>query len=386
MLLLKGGTVLTMGPMGVLRQGDVLIDGGKIVSTAEQIEPQSGWSVIDVKGMYVLPGLVDPHSHAGGMKNEPYHDDLNEMSSPVQPEMNSYYGIDPEDPIFRDLMQDGITSCCVVPGSGNVIGGVGIVLKSAGETLDGRVIRNPAVLKAAAGVNPKAVYASKSMAPMTRMSWSHMLRSYFRRVREYMDDKAAGKKPAYDQGLENGALVLNRQMPLKVHAYQHDMMSVLDIAKEFDFLVTLDHAQGASDFLEELQDPHVAGVIFGPVVMGLAPGEPCKADYAALPLLDQRGVLTAVNTDAPAATGQTLIFHVGEAVRAGMEPERAVAMVTINAAKILGCEDRIGSLEPGKDADIAVYSGYPGLDVTAENRMTIVDGNIVFDGRGQTIC
>jgi len=386
LLLLKGGTVLTMGPMGTLAQGDVLIDDGKIVSVAEQIEPQPQWRVLDLTGLYVLPGLIDSHSHAGGTRNEPYSDDLNEMTGPLQPELNSYYGIDPEDPIFEDILQDGITSSCIVPGSGNVIGGVGIVLKSAGKSYGERIVRNPAVLKAAAGINPKAVYAAKSMAPMTRMSWSHLLRSYFRRVRTYLDAKQAGENPTYDEGLENGVLVLNKQMPLKVHAYQHDMMSILEIAQEFDFMITLDHAQGASDFLEELQDPHVAGVIFGPVVMGLAPGEPCKADYAALPLLDQRGVLTAVNTDAPASTGQTLIFHVGEAIRAGMEPERAIAMVTSNAAKILGCEDRIGSLEPGKDADIAVFTGYPGLNVTAENCLTIVDGEIVFDKRGETVC
>ena len=386
MLLLKGGTVLSMGPQGTLAQGDVLIDGGKIASVAPQIQPESHWQVIDLHGLYVLPGLVDAHSHAGGTRNEPYMDDVNELTNPVQPELNSYYAVNPEDPIFADLLQDGITTSCIVPGSGNVIGGVGIVLKSAGVSYQNRVIRNPAVLKAAAGVNPKAVYAAKSMAPMTRMSWSYLLRSYFSRVRAYLNAKEAGEAPPYDEGLEHGALGLTGQIPLKAHVYQHDMISVLEIAKEFDFQVTLDHAQGASDFLEELQDSHVAGVIYGPVVMGLAPGEPCKADYAALPLLDAQGVLTAVNTDAPASTGRTLLFHVGEAVRAGMAPERAIAMITINPAKILGCADRIGSLEPGKDADVVVFRGYPALDVTAEVCMTIVDGSIVFDERRGTVC
>lgn len=172
--------------------------------------------------------------------------------------------------------------------------------------------------------------------------------------------------------------MLEKKIPLKVHSYMHDMMTLLEIAKEFDILVTVDHAQGASDFLEELNDPHIHGVIFGPTCEPLFPGEGGKLDYECCKGLDDEGVSVSVMTDGPVTTVNMLLFEMGECVRRGMDPVRALAMVTSNAAKIVGVSDRVGSLTVGKDADILIWSKLPTVATDAILERVIIDGETVF--------
>ena len=253
MLCLKNATVITMAKAGVLEHCDVLLENGKIAAVGPDLICDG--EVIDATGLWVTPGLVDAHSHIGGFPTDGSADaDLNEITNPLTPELSSYDGITLTDVGFQTALRGGITTSCVIPGSANVICGWGVVIKNAGGTLKERVIRHPAVLKAAMGINPKGCYAPKQRAPMTRMAIAEMMREYFRKVREYMEKKeAAGDDPAklppYDLGLEHGIPVLKKEIPLKVHSYMHDMMTLLQIADEFDFDVTIDHAQGATDFL-----------------------------------------------------------------------------------------------------------------------------------------
>lgn len=380
MYLIKNGTIYTMGDAGVVT-GDVLVDNGKIVKIGINIQAD-GAEIIDAEGKCVVPGFVDAHSHIGGLSSM-MDMDLNELTDPLTPQLNAMYSIKPDYRQFMDAARTGITTNCVIPGSGNVVGGLGIVIKSAGGSAKERIIKSPAVLKAALGINPKGVYGPKFRMPMSRMGIAFLLDDYFRRVSEYAAKKeAAGgdmdKLPPYDEGLENGLLVLTRKIPLKVHCYQHDMMTVLEIAKKYDILVTMDHAQGASDFYEELSDEHVKGVIFGPSCAGLMPGEMDKMDPECCKGLDDRGILVAVMTDAPATRSSMLYNEMGEAVRWGMDPVRALAMVTINPAKILDCEDRIGSLEEGKDADILIFDGMPALETKAVLEMVMINGKIIM--------
>lgn len=388
-MLVKGGTLYTMGPAGVV-EADLRLRGGKVAEVGQGLEPEEGETVVDAAGKCVTPGLVDAHSHIGGLV-ESGDDDLNELTDPRTPEMDAVFGIDPDSKFFGIALDQGITTSLVIPGSGNVIGGWGVVVKSAGPSLAERVVRHPAVLKAATGINPKGVYSKKSQMPMTRMAVNYLLRSYLRDARSYMERKeaaeaaeAAGKPegerakaPDFDLGLEHGIPVLKRQIPLKVHTYMHDMTQVVDIAREFDIEVTIDHAQGASDFLDELCDPHVRGVIFGPVNVGLFPGEGGIIDYECLKALDDRGVAVAVMTDGPVSIENMLVFEAGEAVRAGMDPVRALAMVTSNAARILGVEERVGSLEPGKDADVCVWSALPTVAADAVLEHVVAGGALV---------
>ena len=379
MYVIRNGTVYTMKDDKPI-QADILVKNGKIEKIAQNIEVKNA-DVIDASGKVVLPGFVDAHSHIGGvwMTDE----DLNECTNPVTPELDSYYGINPKDKQFRTAIKCGITTSCLIPGSGNVIGGWGIVLKSNEGSIDERLLKHPVCLKAATGINPKGVYSKTNQMPMSRMGIAFLLRDYLRKVQEYMDkkEKAKGdpkKMPPYDLGLEHGIPVLEKKIPLKVHTYMHDMVTVVEIAKEFDINVTIDHAQGASDFYDVLKDKHVKGVIFGPISSSLFPGEGGKIDFECCKGLDERGITISVMTDGPVTPENLLICEVGEAVRKGMDPVRALRMITINAAKILMVDDRVGSLEKGKDADILIFDALPSQDVRANLLMTMIDGKVEY--------
>lgn len=378
MYVIKNALVYTMADAGVVK-ADVLVENGKIAAIGENLSAET---VIDAAGKVVTPGFVDAHSHIGGIADlTPLGEDLNEITNPLTPELDAYYGINPKDKCFGYAIEQGITTSCLIPGSANVVCGWGMAYKSAGEH---RLIKDPVALKAAMGINPKGCYAAKKMAPMTRMAIANLMKKYLRDVKDYMAKKAAAgddatKLPPYDLGLEHGIPVIEKKIPLKVHSYMHDMMTLLEIAKEFDILVTMDHAQGASDFADELADPHVKGVVFGPTCEPLFPGEGGKLDYECCKMLDDRGVNVAVMTDGPVTAINMLLYEIGEAVRKGMDPVRALGMVTVNAARILGIEDRVGSLAVGMDADILVWSALPSLAADAVLERVIIDGKTVFE-------
>lgn len=378
MYVIKNALVYTMADAGVVK-ADILVENGKVAAIGENLSAET---VIDAAGKVVTPGFVDAHSHIGGIADlTPLGEDLNEITNPLTPELDAYYGINPKDKCFGYAIEQGITTSCLIPGSANVVCGWGMAYKSAGEH---RLIKDPVALKAAMGINPKGCYSAKKMAPMTRMAIANLMKKYLRDVKDYMAKKAAAgddatKLPPYDLGLEHGIPVIEKKIPLKVHSYMHDMMTLLEIAKEFDILVTMDHAQGASDFADELADPHVKGVVFGPTCEPLFPGEGGKLDYECCKMLDDRGVNVAVMTDGPVTAINMLLYEIGEAVRKGMDPVRALGMVTVNAARILGIEDRVGSLAVGMDADILVWSALPSLAADAVLERVIIDGKTVFE-------
>ena len=378
MYVIKNALVYTMADAGVVK-ADILVENGKVAAIGENLSAET---VIDAAGKVVTPGFVDAHSHIGGIADlTPLGEDLNEITNPLTPELDAYYGINPKDKCFGYAIEQGITTSCLIPGSANVVCGWGMAYKSAGEH---RLIKDPVALKAAMGINPKGCYAAKKMAPMTRMAIANLMKKYLRDVKDYMAKKAAAgddatKLPPYDLGLEHGIPVIEKKIPLKVPSYMHDMMTLLEIAKEFDILVTMDHAQGASDFADELADPHVKGVVFGPTCEPLFPGEGGKLDYECCKMLDDRGVNVAVMTDGPVTAINMLLYEIGEAVRKGMDPVRALGMVTVNAARILGIEDRVGSLAVGMDADILVWSALPSLAADAVLERVIIDGKTVFE-------
>lgn len=384
MLLIKNGTVITMENDEILDGTDVLCKDGKIAAIGKNLSADA--EIVDAKGKLVLPGFVNPHSHVGGFAADGSNDeDLNEITNPVTAGLSAYYGINPDDRAFAYDAEVGITTSGITPGSANVVGGWVIAFKSAGKDIDTRLVKEPVALKAAMGINPKGCYGGKQgKLPGSRMGIAQVLREYFLSVKEYRKKKADAlnapeKKPKYDLDLEHGIPVLEKKIPLKVHSYHQDMLTVLRIADEFDFQVTLDHALGASDFYEELAgNPHLHGVIYGPVGSGIMPGELCKLDFDCLKGLDDRGVTVSVMTDGPITNNHVLVDEAGEAVRKGMDPLRALAMITVNGAKMILVDDRVGSVKLGKDADLLVYDGLPTRDLTAVNQMTVIDGTIVY--------
>ena len=182
----------------------------------------------------------------------------------------------------------------------------------------------------------------------------------------------------YDTGLENVCRVLRREIPIKVHCEQFDMLTTIRIAKEFNVEFTLDHAWGAGDFIDDIVDSGCRGVIYGPIGVPLLPGECGKIDIGVLVELDKKGVNCAIMTDGPILNPEVIIIQAGEVIRFGGDIERVLNMLTINPAKILGIEDRVGSIEEGKDADIVIFKGMPAVDTNATVAYTIINGEVVY--------
>lgn len=220
--------------------------------------------------------------------------------------------------------------------------------------------------------------------PMTRMGIAEVIRDCLRRGQAYLAKQdlakqGKGEAPTYDQGLENVGRVLRKEIPIKVHCEQFDMLTTLRIAEEFDILCTLDHAWGSSDFYEEIcGSKHLHGLIYGPIGVPLLPGECGKIDIESLAVLDERGVNCAIMTDGPILHPDQIVTQAGEALRFGAPHESVLRMLTIQAAQIGLIDDRVGSIEEGKDADLCLYKGIPGLDADAHCVRTMVDGNWAF--------
>mgnify|MGYP000064531596 CR=1 FL=1 len=376
MLVIKNAKIYTSAGV-VYEKGDILIENGKIVDVGENLNCEQG-EIIDCSGLTVIPGIVDAHSHIGGFGTDMSDQDLNEMTKNTTPEVEAIYSINAKSLMFQRAIKAGITTSCIAPGSGNVIGGLACAVKSHGKSIYDMCIKNPVALKAALGGNPKGVYGKRNQLPMTRMGIASVLRDTLIKGKEYIIKREKGEAD-FDAGLENVAKVLRKEIPLKVHCEQFDMLTTIRIAEEFDIEFTLDHAWGASDFYDDIVDSkNLKGVIYGPIGVLLLPGECGKIDIYSLIELDKRGVTCAIMTDGPICNPELIIVQAGEVVRFGGDIERVINMLTINPARIIGVDDRVGSIEKGKDADLVIFEGMPALDTNAKVRYTIINGEIVY--------
>lgn len=381
MLLIKNATIYTMADE-VIDNGDIFIKDGKIAEVGAGIDAPEA-EVLDAAGLVALPGLIDTHTHIGGF--DPIATDamdLNEMTDPVTPQVQAIHGIDISDKNFQKAHKAGVTTVCIAPGSGNVIGGWAFAAKTAGSNIFDMTLKNPCALKMAFGGNPKGIYGKKFQAPMTRMGIASLIRAALRTARDYIEKKEAAeddksKLPPYDAKSEAIIPVLKKEIPLKIHCEQFDMITAIDIAKEFDCDYSIDHGWAAYDFYDELVEGG-GTVMFGPTGVVNGYGELTGADIFCVKELDERGLNVTLITDAPIFSMDHLVNAAGEAVRWGTPHERALRMITINGAVALGLEDRVGSLEPGKDADIALFKGIPALDTHADVQYTLIDGKVVY--------
>lgn len=380
MLLIKNATVYTMEEEGILEGNDILIQEGKIAKVGQGL-PAGDAEIIDASGLVVIPGMIDAHSHAGGGFSDS-GSDLNEVTDPVTPHLHAIHSTDINEAGFKEIHKTGTTACCFVPGSANVICGTGFVGKTGGKgSVYDLALLQPAVMKCAMGGNPKG-YGRKDKAPATRMGVASLFRGALRKAKEYMEEQeaAAGHKerlPAYDAKCEALIPVLKRALPLKVHSEQFDMLTVIQIAKEFGCDYTIEHGWACNLYVDEL----VAGggdIMFGPIGIAEGYGELTGGDVGFLKELDDRGLNVCLITDGPIYGPDVLLISAGEAVRYGIDHLRALRMITINPAVGLRVDDRIGSIKVGKDADLAIFEGTPALDTGAKIRYTIIDGEVIF--------
>ena len=380
MLLIKNGYIKSMsGPD--LPTGAVLIgDDGKILSVAESIEAPDA-TVIDAQGRLVTPGCVDAHCHIG-LHNEACGwegRDYNEMADPLTPHMRAIDSIYPMDESFALAIQGGVTSACTGPGSANVVGGTFVAIKLTGKRVDKMIIKDPVAMKCAFGENPKRCYGQAGKkSPTTRMATAALLRELLFKTKRYVEDKESGKTPGFDMKLEAMIPVIKGEIPLKAHAHRSDdILTAIRIAKEFGVKITLDHCTDGAVIADELAEEGLPAFV-GPSLGSKSKLELINKSFATPKVLVDAGVKVSIITDAPVIPLQYLPMCAALAVNEGLSQEDAWKAITINPAESTGIGDRVGSLEPGKDGDVVIWTADPMTTVGAQSYMTIVDGKIVY--------
>ena len=365
--------------------GEMLVDGGKIVAIGETVNAPEGCEVIDAKGALVCPGFIDAHTHIGLHEEAVRWEgaDYNEVSAPITPEMRAIDAINPRDEAFRVALSGGVTTACTGPGSANVIGGTFTAIKLHGDNVDDMILREAVAMKIAMGENPKGCYGQQGKkTPVTRMAIAALLRGTLAKAKKYAADIAladAENKPRpFDFQMEAMLPVINREIPLKAHAHRaDDILTVLRVCKEFDVDVTLDHVTEGHlivDKLAEAKKPVLVGPSFG----SKSKFELREKSFQTPGILANAGLDVCIITDAPVIPLNYLPLCAGLAMREGMEEDAAWRAITINPAKVAGIDERVGSLEAGKDADFVLWQGNPLKDVQARAKMVFVNGENVL--------
>ncbi len=390
--LIKGATVLT-GTDKEIVGGDVLMQDGKIKEVGQNIPAPQGAVVVDGKGKFVTPGIIDIHSHLGvypSPSNEATQDG-NEATKPTTPEVRAENSVWPQDPGFTRALAGGVTAMEILPGSANLIGGRSVVLKNVwARTTQGMKFPGaPYDLKMACGENPKRVYGEKG-GPQTGMGNVAGYRVAFEKAREYREKwrkywkgGATGEPPDRDIGLETLALVLDKKIPVQMHCYRGDQMAtMIDVAKEFGFrIAAFHHATEAYKVADLLKKNDICAVMWADW-WGFKM-EAYDAVPEGLAMVDHAGACAMIHSDDPLGI-QRLNQEVAIAMAAGrrmgysIPRAHAVAWMTRNPAKALGILDKTGTLEAGKMADVVVWDGDP-FSVYSHAQKVFIDGALLYD-------
>jgi imidazolonepropionase-like amidohydrolase len=389
MLAIVHGTLYTVS-QGVIEAGTIVVDGeGRISAIGTDVPIPDGAGIIDAAGLNIFPGFVDAHTHLGiweeGVGRAFW--DGNEASDPVTPHVRALDALNPRDQGLGDARAAGVTTVCVTPGSANAICGQSVVVKTAGEVVDRMVLRQPAGLKMALGENPKSVYKARDKMPSTRMGTAALIRETLVKAQTYLDKQSQAADdpdkdpPDDDLKMEVMALALRREIPARIHAHRaDDILTALRLGQEFDLQVAIEHCTEGHKVAAELAEADVPALI-GPSLSSRSKMELQELSFATAGELVRAGVTIALISDHPFVPIQYLPLCGGLAVREGLDAEIALRALTLTPAEVLGVDDRVGSLESGKDADLALYRGHPFYDVQARCLLTLVEGEVVFDGR-----
>lgn len=380
MLLLKNATIRSMGGKSGAFEGSVLIGNGKILEAAPQITlPDSAdCEIIDINHNLVMPGLIEPHCHIGitEEKKGQEGDDCNEAVRPVTPMLRAIDAINTMDAAFHDAVRAGITAANIGPGSSNVVGGQFAVIKTCGRRIDDLIVKAPSAMKVAFGENPKVNYAGMNTSPATRMAIAGMLRDELAKARQYLMKQNQDMNLHYEAWRQ----VFEKKIPLKAHVHRvDDIFTAIRIAKEFDLNMTLDHCSEGHLIAQELSSEGFPAIV-GPDLASRNKIEVQNAAFKTAGVLAKAGVMVSITTDHPVSLIQSLPLCVGLSVKQGLPLEEGYRAMTIHAARICGVDSRIGSIEAGKDADIAVFDGNP-MEIFTNTLMTIIDGKIVYQNK-----
>lgn len=369
----------------ILEHGSIAIDKDRIVAVGETINVpiKKDDIVLDAAGLWVMPGIIDAHSHIGitEEKKGAEGDDCNEITDPNTPYLRALDAVNPLDPAFHNAIQAGITSVMTGPGSTNVIGGQFLFIKTHGRSVDKMVVKEPAAMKVSFGENPKNSYKDLNQPPSSRMSIAAILREELYLAVQYkkMKDLACQSKEPFETDFRKECWipVLEKEIPLKAHVHRtDDILTAIRIAKEFDLNLTLDHCSEGHIIADEIKASGFP-VIAGPHLSCRNKLEIQNADLKTPGVLNKKGITVAIATDHPVTLIQYLPIYAGLAAKKGLGIEEGLKAITINAASICGVADRVGSIEVGKDADIAIFTGNP-MEVFSHTVYTIINGEIVY--------
>ncbi|MEO8907373.1 MAG: amidohydrolase [Microbacteriaceae bacterium] len=374
--------------------GTVLIQDGRISAVGADVVVPPGTPILDAAGKWVLPGFIEAHGHVGIHEeaNGPAGDDTNEMTAPNTAGVRAIDAIDIDDEGFRDALSGGVTAVVVKPGSGNVIGGQTVAIKTwGGRIIDEQVISNAVSVKSALGENPKRVYGEKKQLPSTRLGVAYVIREAFVEAQNYIAARnaaaAEGTPFARDLNKETLARVLSGELAWDQHVHRHDdIATALRLADEFGYRLVINHGTDAAKIADVLAERDIP-VIYGPMFTSRSKVELRDRGIPNLVALAAAGVRVAITTDHPVVPINFLVHQASFAVNEGLPHQTALEALTLNPAAFLGLDVRVGSLRVGLDGDVVVWSGDP-LKLDARAERVFIAGREVFhivNGRGVTV-
>jgi imidazolonepropionase-like amidohydrolase len=370
-----------------LDSGTILVVGGKITAVGPDLAIPGDATVIDASGGWVLPGFIEAHGHVGVHEEAEgwAGSDSNELTEPVTAHVRALDAINPADLGFRDAVSGGVLAVNVNPGSGNPIGGQTAALKCWGRTVDDMLLKAPAGMKSALGENPKRVYGERKQSPSTRLGTAAVIRGALVDAANYLGKlDAEQRKPENDRKyidrdlkLEALGRVLRKEIPWRQHCHRaDDIATALRLAEEFGYDLVIDHGTEAHLLADILAAKDIP-VIIGPLFTSRSKVELRNRSLDNPGKLASAGVTIAITTDHPVVPINFLAHQAALSVKHGLDRDAALRALTINPARIIGVDDRLGSIEPGKDADLVIWSGDP-LDVLSRVTRALMDGEEIY--------
>jgi imidazolonepropionase-like amidohydrolase len=393
-VVIKNAVVMTV-THGNIKNGSIYIKDGKIAAVGENVDAPSSATVIDAGGKYVTPGIVDSHSHIA------LDDDVNEATSPITPQMMMKDAFDYQDKAIYRALAGGVTTSLLLHGSANMIGGQAVVIKHKyGAGRDEMLFPNaPRSIKFASGENPKRVYGTREQLPSTRMGNFAVQREALVQAQDYMREWDAYNErvkrfdkdataPKHDLKLEALADVLRGKLMVQIHCYRADeFLTEIAMAHEFGYKIrAFHHALEAYKVPEKLAAENIGIATFADWW-----GYKQEA-WDAIPwnavMSMRKGVRVAVKSDSEDYT-RRLNQEAAKTMRyGGATEEEALKMITLNAAWIVGVDDRVGSIDVGKDGDLVIWDSYPLSSYGVPDKV-LIDGDLYFDrslpGFGMTL-
>ena len=358
-----------------IENGTIVFADGVITAVGAGVAPPAGAEVVDVSGMVIMPGMLDNHSHIGADSR-----DLNEFPIRFGPQHRIRDVLSPDDAFWYGAVKGGVTTVITGPGSGEVSSGQAIVVKTWGESIDERVVKERGGLKIAMGRK------RPNQSPTTSMAVTAMLRAKFIEAQEYQAKRDAweeggqeGPAPPRDLGMEAVVRVLTGEDRIRAHVHQaHDILAIIRLSQEFDFSLAIHHSTEAYKVADNIAEAGI-DVVGMPLFTRIAVSDEVMATGT---LMNEMGVRFTFHTDDPVVGSKWQRGNAGLGIRYGMTEQDALEAVTINPAAIAGVEDRVGSLEVGKDADIVVLNG-TWYEVSTLVTRVYVDGMVAYDREGE---